>query len=85
MKIEKNIVINGKHNKPILLDFAYKVTGNAKPVVVFAHGFKGFKDWGHFNKVMEYFKMQYQLKSFIDINYLLIKQRNKTNLRLKYI
>ena len=55
MKIERNIIIQGKHSKPILLDFGYNATGVKKPVVVFAHGFKGFKDWGHFNKVMEYF------------------------------
>ncbi len=55
MRIEKNIVIEGKHNKPIVLDFGYKVSETKKPVVVFAHGFKGFKDWGHFNDIMDYF------------------------------
>ncbi len=55
MFISKNNIIQGKHNKPILLDFGYKITNTQKPIIVFAHGFKGFKDWGHFNKVMEYF------------------------------
>jgi pimeloyl-ACP methyl ester carboxylesterase len=55
MKISKNNIIQSKHNKPILLDYGYQETHNKKPVVVFAHGFKGFKDWGHFNKVMEHF------------------------------
>mgnify|MGYP000087221319 CR=1 FL=1 len=55
MFISKNNIIKGKHNKPILLDFGYKITKTQKPIIVFAHGFKGFKDWGHFNKVMEYF------------------------------
>ena len=55
MQIVKNHIIQGKHQKPILLDYGYLVNGQAKPVVVFAHGFKGFKDWGHFNKVMEHF------------------------------
>ena len=55
MLIVKNIVIERKHNKPILLDFGYQPNTIPKPVVVFAHGFKGFKDWGHFNKVMEHF------------------------------
>lgn len=50
-----NHIIEREHQKPILLDFGYKPTNIPKPVIIFAHGFKGFKDWGHFNKVMEYF------------------------------
>ncbi len=55
MNIVKNNILEGKNNKPILLDYGYKTTQQQKPVIVFAHGFKGFKDWGHFNKMMEYF------------------------------
>jgi pimeloyl-ACP methyl ester carboxylesterase len=55
MKISKNNIIPGEHGKPIVLDYGFKVNGVQKPVVIFAHGFKGFKDWGHFNKVMDYF------------------------------
>ncbi len=55
MNIAKNHIVQGKHNKPILLDYGYKTTQQQKPVVVFAHGFKGFKDWGHFNKMMKHF------------------------------
>ncbi len=55
MKIYKNKVIDGRNNLPVLLDYGYQETGKKKPVIIFAHGFKGFKDWGHFNKVMEYF------------------------------
>jgi len=55
MLISRNDIIEGKHGKPILLDFGYKTDGKPKPIVIFAHGFKGFKDWGHFNKIMEYF------------------------------
>jgi uncharacterized protein len=55
MLISRNDIIEGKHGKPIVLDFGYHVDGKQKPIIVFAHGFKGFKDWGHFNKVMEYF------------------------------
>ena len=58
MLIEKNIVIDGKHGKPIVLDFGYKISETKKPVIVFAHGFKGFKDWGHFNELMEHFIAQ---------------------------
>ncbi|MGE0560996.1 MAG: alpha/beta hydrolase family protein [Flavobacteriales bacterium] len=55
MNITRNNILEGKHQKPILLDFGFKPTQQQKPIVVIAHGFKGFKDWGHFNKVMEYF------------------------------
>src|SRR5690606_40169934 len=30
-------------------------TNTPKKIVVFLHGFKGFKDWGHFNEVMHFF------------------------------
>lgn len=46
MKILRNIQIDGKHQKPILLDVFYKETKKTKPIVVFCHGYKGFKDWG---------------------------------------
>ncbi len=46
-----NIVLDGKHGKPIGLDLFYEPTGKPKPIVIFAHGFKGFKDWGHFDLV----------------------------------
>jgi pimeloyl-ACP methyl ester carboxylesterase len=45
----KNILIEGSKEKPILLDVCYKQTHEAKPIVIFVHGFKGFKDWGHFD------------------------------------
>lgn len=49
MSFTKNILIEGSKDKPILLDVYYKQTQEAKPVVIFVHGFKGFKDWGHFD------------------------------------
>ena len=55
MIIKKNIVVEGNFEKPIVLDYGYQKNGIKKPVVVFAHGFKGFKDWGHFNMLMEHF------------------------------
>lgn len=51
----KNILINGSKEKPILLDVCYKETKEAKPVVIFVHGFKGFKDWGHFDLMAKTF------------------------------
>jgi pimeloyl-ACP methyl ester carboxylesterase len=42
----KNSILPGKHNKPILVDVFYKETKQPKAVVIFCHGYKGFKDWG---------------------------------------
>jgi pimeloyl-ACP methyl ester carboxylesterase len=53
-----NIIIEGKHGKPILADVYYKASGAAKPVVVFSHGFKGFKDWGCWHLIAEEFAKQ---------------------------
>ena len=49
MKIIKNILIQGKHQKPIVTDVFYKETHQPKKIVVFCHGYKGFKDWGAWN------------------------------------
>jgi len=46
LKIHKNIPLVGKHNKPIVTDFLYNETKQNQPVVIFCHGYKGFKDWG---------------------------------------
>ncbi|MFD1616150.1 alpha/beta hydrolase family protein [Gelatiniphilus marinus] len=46
MIIEKNIVVKGKHEKPILTDLFFKDDSAKKPILIFCHGYKGFKDWG---------------------------------------
>ena len=53
--IRNEIELPGQEGKPILLDQTISGNGGSKGVVVFCHGFKGFKDWGHFNKVSEMF------------------------------
>ena len=55
MKIIKNIRINGKHNKPILTDLFFKENNQLKPILIFCHGYKGFKDWGAWNLMAENF------------------------------
>jgi len=49
MKTLKNILVEGKHTKPIITDIFYKETKQPKKVVIFCHGYKGFKDWGAWN------------------------------------
>ncbi len=55
LQCRKNITIPGSADLPIVLDVFFKENGEPKPVVIFVHGFKGFKDWGHFNQVAEKF------------------------------
>ncbi|WBA42270.1 alpha/beta hydrolase family protein [Hymenobacter canadensis] len=47
-----------RHSRPFLADARYMPDGQPKPVVVFVHGFKGFKDWGHFNVLADWFAEQ---------------------------
>jgi len=55
MKITRNIKIPGPHQRPILLDVYYQNNAQRKPVIIFSHGFKGFKDWGHWDLVAREF------------------------------
>ena len=55
MKKIQQIVIEGKHLKPIVTDVFYKETKTAKKIIVFCHGYKGFKDWGAWNLMAEAF------------------------------
>jgi pimeloyl-ACP methyl ester carboxylesterase len=51
MNILKNHIVAGSQGRPVLVDAYYLPDGNPKPVVLFAHGFKGFKDWGHWHLI----------------------------------
>ncbi len=42
----KNIKITGADNRLITMDLHRPETTKPVPIVIFAHGFKGFKDWG---------------------------------------
>jgi pimeloyl-ACP methyl ester carboxylesterase len=53
MKIVKNIPVEGKHQKPILTDLFYVENNEPKNIVIFCHGYKGYKDWGAWNLVAE--------------------------------
>ncbi|MFT6798238.1 MAG: pimeloyl-ACP methyl ester carboxylesterase [Nonlabens sp.] len=46
MIIRSNIILKGENDRAILLDYEYQETRTPLPVVVFCHGYKGFKDWG---------------------------------------
>ena len=44
-----NIVLQSPHGRPFLADAFYVEDKQKKPVVIFSHGFAGFKDWGAFD------------------------------------
>ncbi|GGK14462.1 alpha/beta hydrolase [Yeosuana aromativorans] len=48
-------IIQGKHEKPILIDYHYLENGQLKPIIIFCHGYKGFKDWGAWHLMAEAF------------------------------
>ena len=52
---KKSFVIKSDKKKelPISCDYSYKEEN--KTIVIFCHGFKGFKDWGCWNLVANYF------------------------------
>ncbi len=58
MKKIRNIQIPGRHGKDILADQFFKEDGTKKPVVLFCHGYKGYKDWGAWDLVAEEFAEQ---------------------------
>ncbi|MBK8609427.1 MAG: alpha/beta hydrolase [Chitinophagaceae bacterium] len=51
----KNISIPGANKLPIALDIFFNDEPVKKPVVIYAHGFNGFKDWGNFDLIAQQF------------------------------
>ncbi|MEP5339161.1 MAG: alpha/beta fold hydrolase [Algibacter sp.] len=49
MKDRKNIVIERHDDKSILIDLHFQSNNTPKPILIFCHGYKGFKDWGAWN------------------------------------
>ena len=50
-----NIEIPGLNGRGIVMDYRHNENSNQKPLILFCHGFKGFKDWGHFNLIADEF------------------------------
>ncbi len=52
---KENLVLTAENKKPILYDLYYKKSSSPIPLVIFCHGYKGFKDWGAWHLVAEAF------------------------------
>lgn len=46
MHILKNRVLNRTDKKPIVIDTFYSEEKTNQPIVIFCHGYKGYKNWG---------------------------------------
>lgn len=55
MEIRKNLILQSPSGRPMLADVYWENNHELKPVLIFSHGFKGFKDWGLFNEMAERF------------------------------
>jgi len=49
MKVISNFILKRNGKKSILIDAFYSQDKTNQPIVVFCHGYKGFKDWGAWN------------------------------------
>ncbi|SFB96970.1 alpha/beta hydrolase family protein [Kaistella jeonii] len=52
---QKNIIIKNPETRDFLADAFYPENGTNLPLVIFAHGYKGYKDWGAWNLMAEEF------------------------------
>lgn len=55
MEIRHYILKSTHANRPFGLDLRFISGGNPKPLILFLHGFKGFKDWGPFDAMASAF------------------------------
>ena len=55
MQIKKNNILLRTNKKPILIDTFFSEEKTNQPIVIFCHGYKGFKDWGAWNLMAEHF------------------------------
>ncbi len=55
IKCTKNIVLSPSFAKPFLADSYFKNGLEKLPLVIFVHGYKGFKDWGAWELVAKHF------------------------------
>jgi len=52
---KQNIIISNPQTRDFLADACYPENGERLPLVIFVHGYKGYKDWGAWNLMAEKF------------------------------
>ncbi len=57
MSDKQEFVLTGSENRPFPVDVRF-ARETAAPLLVFAHGFKGYKDWGHWNAIADWFNQR---------------------------
>lgn len=54
-EIQHNIRLKNNNGREFLADFYEPVSEKVAPLIIFVHGYKGFKDWGAWNLMAEKF------------------------------
>jgi pimeloyl-ACP methyl ester carboxylesterase len=52
---KETFTLAGAKGRGMLMDLTYDAGNKNAPLIIFAHGFKGFKDWGTHNLLAQYF------------------------------
>lgn len=55
MKEIRNFAISGSNKRTIVTDLIFTETKIKKPLVIFVHGYKGYKDWGGYDLMKHQF------------------------------
>lgn len=55
MNLNKKYTLQGALSQEFAVDISYSDNGNQKGTIIFCHGFKGFKDWGCWQMIADYF------------------------------
>lgn len=50
-----DFILHPPHGRATRADARFVPDQQPKPLIIFIHGFKGFKEWGHFNLLADYF------------------------------
>ena len=53
--VQKNIIIHNPETRDFLADAYYPEGAEKLPLVIFVHGYKGYKDWGAWDLMAEKF------------------------------
>ena len=48
-------MVAGQHGRLMSTDILFHADGKRKPLIIYAHGFNGFKEWGNFNLIADQF------------------------------